>query len=53
MRVKGLGISLTVCVIYTLHHLDLISRMQLSEKISQLGTGAGAIARLTVPAYQW
>ncbi|XP_065885422.1 uncharacterized protein [Dysidea avara] len=32
---------------------DLISRMQLSEKISQLGTGAGAIARLTVPAYQW
>jgi len=27
--------------------------MQLSEKVSQLGTGAGAIARLTVPAYQW
>ena len=32
---------------------DLISRMTLSEKITQLGTSAGAVARLTVPAYQW
>lgn len=32
---------------------DLISRMTLEEKISQLGNTAPAIPRLGVPAYEW
>ena len=34
-------------------YADLISRMNLTEKISQIGTSAGAVARLTIPAYEW
>ena len=40
-----------VCVVR--HHIDLVSRMKINEKISQLGNDAGPIPRLTVPAYQW
>lgn len=32
---------------------DLISRMNTTEKISQLVTGAAAIPRLGLPRYQW
>lgn len=32
---------------------DLISRLSLEEKISQLGNGADAISSVDVPAYQW
>ncbi|XP_065884017.1 uncharacterized protein [Dysidea avara] len=32
---------------------DLISRMHLNEKISQLGNTAASVARLTIPSYQW
>ncbi|XP_065885416.1 uncharacterized protein [Dysidea avara] len=32
---------------------DLVSRMNTSEKIAQLGTAAKGVARLTVPPYQW
>jgi beta-glucosidase len=32
---------------------DLISRMTLEEKVSQLGHAAGAIPRLGVPEYNW
>lgn len=32
---------------------DLVSRMTLEEKISQLGNNAAAIPRLDVPAYEW
>ncbi|XP_065183747.1 uncharacterized protein LOC135814545 isoform X1 [Sycon ciliatum] len=32
---------------------DLMERMQVAEKISQLGTGAKSIDRLQIPAYQW
>jgi beta-glucosidase len=32
---------------------DLIARMTIDEKISQMGTPAPAIARLGVPAYNW
>jgi len=32
---------------------DLISRMTLEEKVSQLGNKSAAIARLGVPAYNW
>ncbi|XP_065885783.1 uncharacterized protein [Dysidea avara] len=32
---------------------DLISRLQLSEKISQLATGSAGVVRLSVPPYQW
>jgi beta-glucosidase len=32
---------------------DLVSRMTLEEKISQLGNNAPAIPRLDVPAYEW
>jgi beta-glucosidase len=32
---------------------DLVSRMTLEEKISQLGNDAPAIPRLDVPAYEW
>ena len=33
--------------------IDLVSRMNTSEKISQLATTASAIPRLGLPAYQW
>ncbi|GLJ09080.1 hypothetical protein SUGI_0101480 [Cryptomeria japonica] len=33
--------------------MDLVGRLTLDEKVSQLGTGAGAIPRLGIPAYQW
>ena len=32
---------------------DLVSRMTLEEKVSQLGNNAPAIPRLGVPAYEW
>ena len=32
---------------------DLVSRMTLSEKVSQMGYGAPAIERLGIPAYNW
>ena len=32
---------------------DLVSRMTLEEKVSQLGNNASAIPRLDVPAYEW
>ncbi|MEO8607215.1 MAG: glycoside hydrolase family 3 C-terminal domain-containing protein [Chloroflexota bacterium] len=32
---------------------DLVSRMTLEEKVSQMGSTAPAIARLNVPAYNW
>lgn len=32
---------------------DLLSRMTLAEKITQLGNTAGSIDRLDIPAYQW
>jgi beta-glucosidase len=32
---------------------DLVSRMTVEEKISQLGNNAAAIPRLGVPAYEW
>ena len=32
---------------------DLVSRMTLEEKVSQLGYGAPAIPRLGIPAYNW
>lgn len=32
---------------------DLVSRMNISEKISQMSTSASAIPRLGLPAYQW
>ena len=32
---------------------DLVSRMTLQEKVSQLGNTAGGVWRLGIPAYQW
>ena len=32
---------------------DLVSRMTLEEKVSQMGNNAAAIPRLGVPAYEW
>src|SRR3989337_914396 len=32
---------------------DLVSRMTLEEKVSQMGDGAPAIERLGVPEYNW
>lgn len=32
---------------------DLVSRMTLEEKVSQMVTDADAISRLGVPAYRW
>ena len=32
---------------------DLVERLNLDEKVSQLGNAAAAIPRLGVPAYQW
>src|SRR5215472_2810902 len=32
---------------------DLVSRMTLEEKISQMGNHAPAIPRLGIPAYEW
>ncbi|KAI4366578.1 hypothetical protein MLD38_022439 [Melastoma candidum] len=32
---------------------DVVSRLTLDEKISQLGNGAPAIPRLGIPAYEW
>ena len=32
---------------------DLVSRMTLEEKVSQMMNGAAAIDRLGVPAYEW
>jgi len=32
---------------------DLVSRMTLEEKVSQMGNSAAAIPRLGVPAYEW
>ena len=32
---------------------DLISRLTIAEKISQLGNNADAVDRLGLPAYQW
>ena len=32
---------------------DLVSRMTLEEKVSQLSYNAAAIERLGVPAYNW
>jgi beta-glucosidase len=32
---------------------DLVGRMTLEEKISQMGHGAAAIPRLNIPAYNW
>ena len=33
--------------------IDLLNRLTIEEKISQLGTGAGSIDRLNIPGYQW
>ncbi len=32
---------------------DLVSRMEISEKVKQMITSAGAVPRLGLPAYQW
>ena len=32
---------------------DLVARMTLEEKVSQMMNGASAIERLDVPAYEW
>eukprot|EP00731_Ephydatia_muelleri_P031007 Em0022g521a len=32
---------------------DLVGRMTLADKVSQLGTGATALSDLAIPAYQW
>ena len=32
---------------------DLVSRMTLEEKVSQMMNGAAAISRLDVPEYEW
>ena len=32
---------------------DLVGRMALADKVSQLGTGATALSDLAIPAYQW
>ena len=53
-RVKGCeNKPVTKTVFQHVFCADLISRMNLTEKISQLGTNAGAVVRLTIPAYQW
>ncbi len=34
-------------------YTDLLGRMSVEQKISQLGNSAAALDNLTIPAYQW
>jgi len=51
------GLLLSLILFYLLylidHFVDLLGRLTVSEKISQLGNSAASIDNLTIPAYQW
>ncbi len=40
-------------MLYSCFDVDLLSRMSVEQKISQLGNSAASVDNLTVPAYQW